>query len=74
MQHGVGIARLLDAAADPLVRSGALVPVLSGHFEQDAIPIYAVMLKERHRLPKVRACVEHWQQWLAKPSASLGLS
>lgn len=65
VQHGVGISRLLDAAAKPLVSTGALVPVLPGQFEQDAIPIYAVMLKERHRLPKVRACIEHWQTWLA---------
>jgi DNA-binding transcriptional LysR family regulator len=65
VQHGVGISRLLDAAAKPLVSTGALVPVLPGQFEQDAIPIYAVMLKERHRLPKVRACIEHWQAWLA---------
>lgn len=66
VQQGVGISRVLDAAARPLVASGHLVPVLSGQFEQDAIPIYAVMLKERHRLPKVRACVAHWEEWLRR--------
>ncbi|WP_158268715.1 LysR family transcriptional regulator [Limnohabitans sp. Hippo3] len=60
VQHGVGISRLLDVAARPLVASGQLAPVLQGCFEQDAIAIYAVMLPERHRLPKIRACVDHW--------------
>jgi DNA-binding transcriptional LysR family regulator len=63
--QGVGISRLLDAAARPLVANGSLVPILPGQFASEAIPIYAVMLKERHRLPKVRACVTHWQDWLA---------
>jgi hypothetical protein len=27
--------------------------------------MYAVMLHERHRLPKIRACIEHWAQWMA---------
>jgi hypothetical protein len=28
------------------------------------VPIYAVMLPERHRLPKLRACIDHWRAWL----------
>lgn len=64
VQQGVGISRLLDAAARTLVLRGELIRILEGHFEQDDIPIYAVMLKERHRLPKVRACIAHWQDWL----------
>jgi hypothetical protein len=28
------------------------------------VPMYAVMLQERHRLPKIRACIEHWAQWM----------
>lgn len=66
VQHGVGISRLLDVAAYPLVLRGELQPLLREQFEQDAIPIYAVMLKERQRLPKIRACIDHWQDWLQK--------
>ena len=28
------------------------------------VPIYAAMLPERHRLPKVRACIDHWARWM----------
>jgi DNA-binding transcriptional LysR family regulator len=65
VQQGVGIARLMDLLAQPLVKTGALVPVLSGQFDSARVPIYAVMLQERQRLPKIRACIEHWTQWLA---------
>ncbi len=67
VQNGVGISRLLDVAARPLVATGQLVPLLQGCFEQDAIAIYAVMLPERHRLPKIRACVDHWAAVLQDP-------
>lgn len=70
VQQGVGIARLMDLLALPLVRSGALVPVLPGHFDRAPVPIYAVMLQERHRLPKIRACIDYWAQWLGEMSAS----
>jgi len=63
--HGVGIARLNDLYARPLVRQGKLVPVLQAHFTSPPIPIYAVMLQERHRLPKIRACIDYWAEWLA---------
>lgn len=64
--HGVGIARVIDLVARPLVASGALVPVLPGQFSTEPVPMYAVMLQERHRLPKIRACIEHWAQWMAR--------
>jgi DNA-binding transcriptional LysR family regulator len=63
--HGVGIARLHDLMAAPWVRSGALVPLLQDHFASPRIPIYAVMLQERHRLPKIRACIDYWAEWVA---------
>jgi DNA-binding transcriptional LysR family regulator len=66
-QQGVGIARLMDLLAQPLVDSGALVPVLPGQFSNTQEPIYAVMLQERHRLPKIRACIDYWAQWLTPP-------
>jgi DNA-binding transcriptional LysR family regulator len=48
-----------------LVSAGALVPVLPAHFATTPVPMYAVMLQERHRLPKIRACIDHWAHWMA---------
>jgi len=72
VQHGVGIARLHDLMARPLVRSGQLVPLLQAYFVSPPVPIYAVMLKERHRLPKIRACIDFWAQWLAGMDSGAG--
>jgi DNA-binding transcriptional LysR family regulator len=65
-QHGVGIARIVDLVAQPLVQIGALVPVLPAQFSTTPVTMYAVMLQERHRLPKIRACIDHWAQWMAQ--------
>lgn len=62
--QGVGIARLNDLYAMPLVRQGKLRPLLQDHFISPSIPMYAVMLQQRHRLPKIRACIDYWAQWL----------
>lgn len=67
-QQGVGIARLMDLLAQPLVARGELVPVLPQHFASTRVPIYAMMLQERHRLPKLRACIDYWAQWLGQLS------
>jgi DNA-binding transcriptional LysR family regulator len=64
VQCGAGISRIVDLVAHPLVASGALVPVLQGLFSSSPTPIYAVILRERHRLPKVRACIEYWAEWM----------
>jgi DNA-binding transcriptional LysR family regulator len=64
-QQGAGIARLMDLLAHPLVQSGALVPVLPNHFTSSRVPIYAVMLQQRQRLPKIRACIDYWAECLA---------
>jgi DNA-binding transcriptional LysR family regulator len=69
-QQGVGIARLMDLLAQPLVERGELVPVLPRHFASTRVPIYAVMLQERHRLPKIRACIDYWAQLLGQQSAA----
>jgi DNA-binding transcriptional LysR family regulator len=63
-RQGVGIARLGDLLARPFVERGELVPVLQGHFADTRVPMYAVMLQERHRLPKIRACIDYWAEWL----------
>ena len=69
--NGVGIARINSLFALPLVRQGRLVPVLQDQFVSPAIPIYAVMLQERQRLPKIRACIDYWAQWLAQTTQEL---
>jgi len=66
VQHGVGIARLMDLLAEPLVRRGELVPLLCDHLEVPRVPIYAVMPRQRQRLPKIRACIDHWAAWLSQ--------
>lgn len=62
--HGVGIGRLNDLMARPLVQAGSLVPVLPEHFSSPRIPIYAVMQQDRQRLPKIRACIDYWADWI----------
>lgn len=62
--QGVGIARLNDVASQRHLASGELVPLLDEWFDRSRVPIYAVMLPERHRLPKIRACIEHWSVWM----------
>jgi DNA-binding transcriptional LysR family regulator len=51
---------------EPLVARGELEPVLKHYSVDERVPIYAVMLQERHRLPKVRACIDHWAAWFTK--------
>jgi hypothetical protein len=46
------------------VQSGQLVYVLNDIVESPIVPINAVMLQERHRSPKVRACIDFFAQWL----------
>jgi DNA-binding transcriptional LysR family regulator len=62
--NGVGIARINDLHALPLIRAGRLVPLLEDHFVSPVVPILAVMLAERQRLPKIRACIDFWLEWL----------
>jgi DNA-binding transcriptional LysR family regulator len=65
IREGVGMARVMDILAAPLIQSGQLVPLLQAELDDQRTPIYAVMLQQRHRLPKVRACIDHWSDWLA---------
>jgi DNA-binding transcriptional LysR family regulator len=65
MLAGLGIARTADIVATPLVKRGLLVPVLPKLIVETPTPMNAVMLSERHRLPKVRACIDYWVQYLA---------
>lgn len=63
--EGLGIARLNLAIAGPHAAAGRLVPLLADHFERTPTPIYAAMLPDRQRLPKVRVCVDHFAAWFA---------
>ncbi len=62
----------MDLLARPMVERGELVPVLQGHFSAMPVPIYAVMLQERHRLPKIRACIDYWAEWLRDMATAPG--
>jgi DNA-binding transcriptional LysR family regulator len=61
---GVGIGRLVDLAAQAAVARGELVPLLTDVVLSPPVPMFAVMLQERHRLPKIRACIDHWAAWM----------
>lgn len=63
---GVGIARIAERWAEPLVASGTLVKVLPGQLAPEEVPIHAVMLQGRQRLPKVRAVVDHLERWIGR--------
>ena len=65
---GLGIARITSVVAEPLVSQGKLVDVLPTELDDAPIPLRAFMLAGRHRLPKIRACIDHWVQWLQHPS------
>lgn len=62
---GLGIARLNETIAAPHVAEGRLAAVLPDFNEPGRNPIYAMMLPDRQRLPKVRVCVDHFAQWFA---------
>jgi len=63
--EGLGIARVSRAVATPHLAAGRLVALFEGQVEQPRYPIYAVMLPDRQRLPKVRVCVDHFAAWFA---------
>ncbi len=67
---GMGMGRVMEVLAAPLVRSGALVPLLEDTLDPQSVPIVAVMLQERHRLPKIRACIDYWAEWIGSAEAS----
>lgn len=64
--RGLGIGRLASLVGEPLVRAGRLEAVLADLVDPQPSPIYAVTLSNRHRLPKIKACIDHWAQWFAQ--------
>jgi DNA-binding transcriptional LysR family regulator len=67
--QGLGIGRLATVPAEPMVLQGRLVRVLDAFVEQEPVPIYAVTAGARQRLPKIKACVDHWAAWLGGGAA-----
>ena len=66
--EGAGIGRLATLVGDVLVKKKLLVPVLEKFVDPGPVPVYAVTLSSRHRLPKIKACIDYWADWLAKGS------
>ncbi|MBL0730358.1 LysR family transcriptional regulator [Piscinibacter sp. HJYY11] len=62
---GLGIGRLSTIAAGPLVKEGRLVPVMPECVDEQPSPVYAVTAGTRHRLPKIKACIDYWVEWFA---------
>jgi DNA-binding transcriptional LysR family regulator len=71
VRNGVGLGRVMDVLALPLIRSGELVPVLQDCIDPQNVPIVAVMLQARQRLPKIRACIDYWAEWIAAQSTPI---
>ena len=55
---GAGISRINDVVGQQLVMRGQLVPVLARYSAPEQYPVYAAILAERHRAPKIRATMD----------------
>lgn len=64
--QGLGIGRLATLVGDTLVQQGLLVPVLAGFVDLRPVPVHAVTAGARHRLPKIKACLDYWTEWFAR--------
>jgi DNA-binding transcriptional LysR family regulator len=63
--QGLGIGRLATLVGDVLEAQGLLVRVLPEFVDPKPVPVYAVTAGARHRLPKIKACVDYWAEWFA---------
>jgi DNA-binding transcriptional LysR family regulator len=64
--QGVGIGRLATIVGETLRAHGLLVAVLPEFVDLRPVPVYAVTAGARHRLPKIRACLEYWAEWFGR--------
>jgi len=55
---GVGIVRLADVIVGEAIRRGRLVPLLTDVHKREPVPLSAVYVPGRHRLPKVRVFLD----------------
>lgn len=53
-----GIGRINDVVANALVVQGLLKPVLGRYNTSEQYPVYAAILAERHRAPKIRVTMD----------------
>ena len=67
--QGLGIGRLATLVGDALVKQKLLAPVLEKFVDPGPVPVYAVTAGARHRLPKIKACIDYWAEWFGKPAA-----
>lgn len=56
--NGGGIGRINDVVGNRLVLEGQLKPVLAKYKTAEQYPVYAAILAERHRAPKIRATTD----------------
>lgn len=68
--QGLGIGRLATLVGDALVKQQQLVPVLEKFVDLGPVPVYAVTASGRHRLPKIKACIDYWAEWFGKTGAA----
>jgi DNA-binding transcriptional LysR family regulator len=68
--QGLGIGRLATLVGEPLVAQGLLVPVLGAFVDRRPVPVYAVTGGTRHRLPKIKACLDYWSEWFGRLNAA----
>jgi DNA-binding transcriptional LysR family regulator len=59
--EGLGIAHLPVKMGEAQVGS-TLRRLLTQEFQSTPVPVWALMLPERQRLPRIRACLEHLVQ------------
>jgi DNA-binding transcriptional LysR family regulator len=64
--QGLGIGRLATLVGDALVQQGLLVPVLADFVDPRPVPVHAVTTGARHRLPKIKACLDYWTEWFGR--------
>ncbi|HEX2547121.1 MAG TPA: LysR substrate-binding domain-containing protein [Ramlibacter sp.] len=69
--QGLGIGRLATLVGDVLVAQGLLVPVLPQYVDLKPAPVHALTAGARHRLPKIKACLDFWTEWFAPPVTAL---
>jgi DNA-binding transcriptional LysR family regulator len=67
--QGLGVGRIATLVGDALVRQKLLVPVLEKYVDANPVAVYAVTGGTRHRLPKIKACVDHWAAWFRGTAA-----
>ncbi|MFO7189180.1 MAG: LysR family transcriptional regulator [Pseudomonadota bacterium] len=63
--RGLGIVRVVDLAAGEAIRRGELVPLLTDSHYSEPVPVYAVHLPGRHRLPRVAAMLQFLKESFA---------